>query len=386
MKVLIVTIFNYPHVGGLSTHVDMLSKELSRRDHEVDIISYRNVSHSIEDISYEMCSGLTEESELIKYYIRSINCIRLVVEERLKTKEYDIINAEDVMAMSALKDISASKVLTVHGYLTFENLSTGRVHENSSEERFLLDIEKQGYSAANEVIAVDTELKNYIKSLIGVDVNIIKNFVDTDELDANKYDQMKVRDELGVDRDVRVLFCPRRLTDKNGVIYPAIAVNQLKDILRNLILYYSSDGEDRGLIENFIRTNNLQERIILLGEISHEYMIKYYAASDAVIIPSIDSKSVKEATSISALEAMSMSKPVIASSIGGLKELIVDRKSGLLVEEKNISQLVDAIMRVMLNNRLRMSISKGARRRVLKEFSIIDGVQKYIDVYIKARN
>ena len=59
-----------------------------------------------------------------------------------------------------------------------------------------------------------------------------------------------------------------------------------------------------------------------------------YGASDIVLVPSIHSYGVEEATSISALEAMGSGSPVVAGAVGGLKEIFEHEKDGLLVEVK----------------------------------------------------
>lgn len=386
MKVLLATIFNYPHIGGLSSHIDMLSRELIANGHDADIVSYNDVIPWFESLAVEMSRNIGVVSEQNRYYIKSMKSMWLTVEERLRTRAYDVINAQDPMALYALKDIDIPKVVTVHGYLTYENLSSGRVNIGSAEESFLLDMEKRSYRASDEVVAVDTGLKEHIKSISNIDAIVIKNFVDTCELDMGKYDYLNSRSDLGIKAEKRVLFCPRRLTEKNGIIYPAMAVNQLRSIFPDIILYYSADGEQKEMLENYIAINNLSKHIMLLGEISRQQMMKYYKASDIILIPSICSKGAKEDTSISALEAMAFSKPVIASAVGGLKEIIINGESGLLIEEGNVSQLSDRIMRLLLDRKLYIRISKHARERVVKEFHISSGVSKYIDVYNSIRN
>ena len=75
----------------------------------------------------------------------------------------------------------------------------------------------------------------------------------------------------------------------------------------------------------------------------------YRCIADIVLVPSIHSYGVEEATSISALEAMGSGSPVIAGAVGGLKEIFEHEKDGLLVEVKNTEDLSNSIIRILDN-------------------------------------
>ncbi|SHE68500.1 Glycosyltransferase involved in cell wall bisynthesis [Caldanaerobius fijiensis DSM 17918] len=387
MNILVVTSFDYPHVGGLSTHVEMLTGELKRLGHKVDVVSFSDVNrlyakYVVRGVSF-ILNKLKRGLGIVYTNKQRIKLLKSLVNIRLNKTKYDLINAEDPAAMIALKGIDLPKVLTVHGYATFEYLSIGSVLKDTKQEAFLYDMERQAYNMADALIAVDTRIKNYLKDFAKKDATVIRNFVDTDIYDIKKYDVSQLKKKLNVPENKKILLCPRRLTEKNGVVYPAMAVNLLKEKYPNIMLYYAGDGEEREKIENYIAKYNLHDYIKLLGSIPHDRIVEYFCVADVVLIPSVHSKGIEEATSIAAIEAMAMGKPTIASAIGGLKELIENGKSGILVQEKNEIQLADAILKVLTDDALREALSTGARQRVIEEFSLSSGVQKYLDVYQK---
>ncbi len=70
-------------------------------------------------------------------------------------------------------------------------------------------------------------------------------------------------------------------------------------------------------IEQAISKFNLHSNVKMLGSVPHEKMKDLYGIADIVLVPSVHSYGVEEATSISALEAMGSSAPVIAGAVGG---------------------------------------------------------------------
>src|SRR2546425_7533059 len=81
--------------------------------------------------------------------------------------------------------------------------------------------------------------------------------------------------------------------------------------------------------------------------------------------PSIPVVGVEEATSLFALEAMACGKPVVASAIGGLKEMIRNRENGILVPPARPDLLADAILELIRDRQLSDEIGEAARESVL---------------------
>jgi glycosyltransferase involved in cell wall biosynthesis len=115
-------------------------------------------------------------------------------------------------------------------------------------------------------------------------------------------------------------------------------------------------------------------------------MHNLYEASDIVLIPSVHSHGVEEATSISALEAMSCRSPVIASAIGGLKEILIDGEDGLLVEEKNKEALAQAISLLLKDPEYAAKLASKARYKMEREYSHLSAAERFEKAYVKVLN
>jgi glycosyltransferase involved in cell wall biosynthesis len=93
-----------------------------------------------------------------------------------------------------------------------------------------------------------------------------------------------------------------------------------------------------------------------------------------------------EGLPISILEAMTKMKPIIATNVGGIPELLENGISGLLVEPENIVMLADAIKKLLNDNELAETIGKKAYKRVLGSYSIDTYVNNIVKVYYKLLN
>jgi len=301
----------------------------------------------------------------------------------------DIINVHSSLCVSSIKklNISIPIILTVHGDGTNEHLSARRIKKDSFAYSFLLNKEAEAFNHSDFIISVDTRLRNRIwefSSEYKDKIEIVLNAVDTGEFSSVEPDEeISLREKFGFDKTSFILFCPRRLVRKNGVIFPVMALKLLmnRNLEVNTLLVYAGDGPERENIEQYINENNLHEYVRLLGSVDHSEMAKYYLISDAVIIPSVTSEGVQEATSISALEGMSCGKPVIVSGIGGLKELVTDEYNGLIVNEKSPEDIANAWLRLIGDSNLQHTLGQNARRYVVEKHSHLSHAKRISEIY-----
>lgn len=132
-------------------------------------------------------------------------------------------------------------------------------------------------------------------------------------------------------------------------------------------------------LKNKIQTYGLQEKVFFRGV--REDIIKVMATSTAVIVPSLS-----EPFGRVAVEAMAAHKPVIAAQVGGLAEIVIDRKTGFLFQKENASQLAE-LMEVLIQNRSgAIRMGKSGFLRFKKQYRLKMHVQKMIRLYRKLLN
>lgn len=388
MKILLSTIFEYPHEGGLSTHVATLKNGLEALGHQVDVLSFTDLNPLVRK-AYAQAPGFIASK--IKpgsgQLMNDQNRMTLIHKELNKLKgQYDVVNTQDVYATLAAEGTGIPVVETVHGYYSFEAISRGAIAEGSKEDITVREREKRAYTLADEVVTVDQRIKEYVKSMSGVEATAIKNFIDVEDFDPGKLDLSGIREEFGIPTDKRMLFVPRRMTEKNGVIYPTLALRKVLDRHPDTVLVYAGTGEQMPAIKKEVEQQSLDGDVLLLGTVPHEKMKYLYGTSDVVLVPSVHSYGVEEATSISALEAMGSRSPVIAGAVGGLKEIIEHEKDGLLVTEKDVDGLSKAILKVLDSPTFAEQLARNARTKIEQMYSHHSAAARFEEIYMKAAN
>jgi len=98
---------------------------------------------------------------------------------------------------------------------------------------------------------------------------------------------------------------------------------------------------------------------------------------DLFILPSV-----WEGLGIAILEAQAVGVPVLASNVGGIKEIVTDKKTGLLFEPKDPQGIFEAVDNLILNPNLQKEIVDNAYNQVIKKFSLDQMIKAYTDLYL----
>jgi len=384
LKILLTTANDYPHLGGLSTHLTTLKAGLEARGHEVDILSFTDVPKSKQ---YLLARGpafiLNKISKGSGYHwtLRRRKDLLLKLIENVKHKNYSIINAQDAFSTLASLKSGIPTVSTVHGYLTREGVSRGAVVPESKSAEELMRAEILSYKGTKSIITVDTRIKEYVLKEAGVNGHMIKNFIDVEGFKPETEFREEYRNKHGFTEDEQIFFVPRRLTKKNGVIYPILSLPKVVEKHPKAKVVFAGTGEALEEMKSLITKHQLQDRVVILGAVDHSVMKEYYALADVVLVPSVHSAGVEEATSISALEAMGSGIPLIACAVGGLKEIVDHKVDGLLVADQNVEELSDAMNYLLENPEEGQKMADKARQKIVEEYSHLAAAEKFEKIY-----
>ncbi|MEK7607512.1 MAG: glycosyltransferase family 4 protein [Patescibacteria group bacterium] len=152
----------------------------------------------------------------------------------------------------------------------------------------------------------------------------------------------------------------------------AISLLKQKDIPAKLVVM--GEGEERKELENMIDKLSLKKDVALLGFIGDAP--QYLKAFDALILSSI-----KEGLPYVVIEAGFAGLPVVATNVGGVKEIIDDMKSGILVQTKKPADIASALELIYSNCEKALLFGQNLRQKVEREFSLEKMIEKTMGVY-----
>ena len=148
-------------------------------------------------------------------------------------------------------------------------------------------------------------------------------------------------------RDKIVLVSVGRLVRRKGVSW---FVRKVMPRLQPSYCYLIvGDGPEYGHVQEVLKQHNLHKRVLLLGKVSDEERNLILNASDIFIMPNIEVPGDVEGFGIVAIEAGSCGLPVIASNIQGIRDAVLDGKTGVLVEERDAEGYLREIENMRLN-------------------------------------
>ena len=160
-----------------------------------------------------------------------------------------------------------------------------------------------------------------------------------------------------------------RLIPRKGHLYLIRAMAQLRD-LEEAHLVIVGDGQERTTLEAEIQQLGLVDRVILAGRVSDEALDAYYRSCEVFVLPAIvDASGDTEMLGMVSLEAMRYCKPVVASHVGGIPDIVVHGQTGLLVPQKDPEALAAAIRQLFQDPALARAYGHAGYRVAHERFS-----------------
>ena len=166
-----------------------------------------------------------------------------------------------------------------------------------------------------------------------------------------------------------------RLSKEKGILNLIEAIGDIPDAK----LLIAGDGPERERIEAYISEHKLDGRITLLGYQNQDSIHKYITNSRFVVIPSI----CNENCPYSVLEAMEIGKPIVASRMGGIPELIADGENGYLYKADDINELKEKLTLLLNDDEKVNSFAQKSRELYESYYSPDSYYNELIKIYNK---
>jgi glycosyltransferase involved in cell wall biosynthesis len=158
--------------------------------------------------------------------------------------------------------------------------------------------------------------------------------------EVDEQDVARLRQELGLKADEKVVLTIGRLSKEKGQVDLLRGFAQLKGIGEAARLLIVGDGPERAVLEREAARLSLGARVLFTGQ--REDAKRFYGMADVFVLPSYT-----EGTPNVILEAMAAETPIVATAVGGVPELVTNEKNGLLSAAHDIAALRQAISRIL---------------------------------------
>lgn len=228
---------------------------------------------------------------------------------------------------------------------------------------------------SDKVVAVSETVKKDILTYDGLSedkVRVIYNGIDTDRfLNING---SLIRSKLGISLEAPVVGTVGRLALQKGQKYLIDAVSTLREKFPQIALLFVGDGPLRNELENHVKALGIEMNVIFLG--IRRDIPQILSAIDIFVLPSL-----WEGLPSALIEAMASGKPIIASDIPPIREIVNSEKVGILVPPKNSNAIADSIELLLHNKNLAENISNTAKEKAFSIFNIEITAQHYTDLF-----
>ena len=396
MKALLLTNEYPPNVyGGAGVHVEYLSRELAKLM-EVEV---RCFGEQLDESKPLTVRGTTVDSarfEDADPQIRPVlNALAHSLDFNIKPSGADVVHCHTWYShfggIAAKLAYGIPLVITAH---SLEPLRPWKREQLGGGYDFSSWIEKTALEMADAIIAVSKETKVDILNHFDVDeskIEMIYNGIDTQQY--HKVSTQFCFAQHGIDPDKPYVLFVGRITRQKGIVH---LVNAIKDIDAGCQVVLCAGAPDTAEIAAEMQAavdvaRTVRGGIVWIDDmVTKEMAIELYSNATVFCCPSI-----YEPFGIINLEAMACETPVVASAVGGIKEVVVHEETGLLIPVEQLTEapfepvdpkkfskdLADAVNRLIADPVLCKKMGEASRKRAVETFSWTTIAEQTAELY-----
>ena len=204
--------------------------------------------------------------------------------------------------------------------------------------------------------------------------------------DPNVFDQvvdaMHVRSQWGIHPSEGVVLSLGRLVKKKGLQYLLQAIPRVLERVPNTRFVIAGSGPELDALREQADQLSVLEQVVFPGEVRWNDVPNVLKMCDIFVVPSVhDENGNVDGLPTTILEAMAAGRPVVASNVAGIPLAVIDRETGMLVDEANSMQLAEAITELLLSPDLAKEYGLAGRARVEAELNWNSVARKFVEFY-----
>jgi len=223
--------------------------------------------------------------------------------------------------------------------------------------------------ASHIVVLTNIQQQPLLKYCSSNHISVIPNMIDT----GIYYSKSRK-----FNSQYRILYMSK-LEYKKGAFDVIEAVQYVISKFSNVTFLFAGDGPDKDKLQLLCCEHGLEDNVKLLGYVRDQKKVMFLSRGDLFLFPS----HYNEGMPYALIEAMAAGLPVIATSRGGMPEIIEHRVNGFLVQPQQPKQLAQAINKLLSNKKARREFGKLNRYKAVTEYDINVVCQKFSGLYEK---
>ena len=331
------------------------------------VSGYEDLGAKVISLNFSVFSKTASLVGLLKPFIQFLPSVIRVI-RLLRSKRIDLVHSHKINVL--VGDIAA-KLTGIPAVHTIHEVATGTLWPYRIFSWIIR------FTCQEIIILCDESGKLFAedwRNLAGV--RKIYNGVDTERFAPGLSHGQALKDELGINRDTIVVTAMSRIQDTKGLEYYVDAAADVLRIYQKVVFLMVGDtiSDEPKLVaykealRRKVQFHKIGERFIFTGLRSD--VIEVLAATDIFVL-----SSVFDILPTAVIEAMAMGKPVVATSVGGVPEIVKDGITGIIVPPRSSIDLAEGIKHLIADTSLRRSMGEASRRRVVTRFD----ARQYID-------
>jgi glycosyltransferase involved in cell wall biosynthesis len=370
-RVKILRVIARLNMGGPALHVAYLTDGLRTRGYDTTLVAGTlargedSMSFVAEQLGVEVVQidELGREISPLRDLAATIRLARLIRRERPQILHTHTAKAGTVGRAAALlagRRRPPIVVHTFHGHVL-------RGYFGPMRSLFFRLLERWLAARTTALIAVSPQVRDDLVEL-GIAPRgrfvVIRLGIELDErVAAGMNGRAESRRYLGIPADRFTVGWIGRMTAVKRTDDVLVAFKQLRDDGVDAVLCMVGDGPDREQLERRAHELGVMRDTLFVGY--QEDVAPFYAAFDALVLPSGN-----EGTPVSVIEALAAGRPVVATSVGGVPDVVRDGEDGFLVEAGATGEVAERLARLAGDPELRRRMGERGRDRVLPRYAV----------------
>ena len=374
MKIALLSEKYTPDIGGLAISTERFARLLSSAGHEVHASAPTlNLPPSEKRTLIHNSVSMTRFGAHKRVDDTLVDWFELVVAEQHKREPFDVLHAY-FLTQAGFIATYAGRYLDVPSVVSVRGNDIERAAFDPSKFSHVM----YALQNASTVTTNAGELMKKAKAFFDREIILIPNGIDAEHFKPMVRNE-ELAEAIGVEsgKQKAVIGFAGELREKKGLKTLLRAYTQIskKHAANLLIVGEVREGQDKQFVQEY-KVSHPDSRIVITGYVSPNDLPAYYSLIDVFVHPSL-----RDGMPNALLEAMACEKPVIATPVGGILDVIKDCENGMIVPVNDAGALAKKIESLLADEGLRQRLGQAARRTIIEKFKPERELELNLDIY-----